>query len=126
MRVKTISLQKMALASSLVCLFLVGWPTLTQAGCGCDKPPPAPAVVIPSAAFTDMPITLSYNGLKVGQTWNVSFQSGATTATVQAAVKSQRDLTDPSGMTYKPQLIVPVPPNIPVGPTSIQAYTLSA
>ena len=125
MRVTTTSLQKLALAPFLAGLFFLSQPTLARAGCGCDKPPPAPAAVIPNAAFPSMSVTLFNKSFKVRQTWNVSFQSGSTTTTVTASVVSKRNLTDPSGTTYTPQLVVSVP-NIPMGPTSIQAYTKTA
>lgn len=118
MRTK-IAVQKLTVAFFLASLFL-RYPPAAEAGCGCNKPPPAPAAVIPNVAFAGMPITLSYQSLQVGQTWTVAFQSGATTATVAAGVVWQRDLTDPSGRTYKPQLVVTVPDGL-VGPTRIIA-----
>jgi hypothetical protein len=109
----------------LISLVLLAHPTGARAGCGCDKPPPAPAAVIPSFAFPGMPVTLSSPSFQVGQTWNVVFQSGTTTATVQAVVVSKRTLTDPSGLTMQLQLVVPVP-SLPVGPTQILASTSTA
>lgn len=52
------SLPTLTVASFLAGLFLLGGPATTQAGCGCDKPPPAPAAVIPHVAFPGMPVTL--------------------------------------------------------------------
>lgn len=119
------SLQTLIVTSFLSCLFLLGQPIQAQAGCGCDKPPPAPAAVIPRFAFPGMPVTLFHDSLQEGQSWDVTFQSGATTATTTATVVVKRTLTDPTGLTYKPQLEVPVP-NLPVGPTRIVAYTANA
>jgi hypothetical protein len=82
--------------------------------------------VIPEAAFAGMPVTLFHDSLKEGQSWNVSFQSGATTATTKAVVVVKRTLTDPRGLTYKPQLLVPVPAGLPTGPTRIVASTKNA
>ena len=36
----------------------LGWPPPVEAGCGCDKPPPEPAVVIPNVAFPGMTVQL--------------------------------------------------------------------
>jgi hypothetical protein len=113
------------LASLLAGALLLSGPHPAQAGCGCDKPPPAPAAVIPNAAFPGMPITLFHNSFQVGQMWNVGFHSGSATVTVKAVVVLKRTLTDPSGMTYKPQLVVSLP-NLPMGPASIVASTENA
>jgi len=117
--------KKIALLSLAVGCFFFGQPTLARADCGCDKPPPPPAAVIPKVAFPGMTVTLFDNSLQVGQTWDVVFQGGTTTATVGASVVSKRDITDATGMTSKPQLVVPVP-SISAGPTSILAYTATA
>jgi hypothetical protein len=114
--------QKIALFF-LVGLFFFGQPTLSEAGCGCDKPPPAPAAVIPKAAFSGMKVTLFSSSFKVGQVWTVIFQN-AFPAT--ASVVSKRNITDPSGTKYTPQLAVTVPSSVPRGPTSILAYTTGA
>lgn len=106
--------------SFLSSLLLLGRSSLALAGCGCDKPPPAPAIVIPQVAFSGLPVTLFHSSLQVGQTWTITFRSRGATRTVTAAVVSRRALTDPSGATQEPQLIVTVP-DIPVGPTSLTA-----
>ncbi|MBM4259088.1 MAG: hypothetical protein FJ147_24710 [Deltaproteobacteria bacterium] len=94
-------------------------PTGSWAGCGCDKPPPAPAIVIPHAAFPGMPVTFSDSNLQVGQTWTINFQQqGTTVASATATVIQKRDLTDPSGTTFSPQMNVTLP-EMPVGPTQI-------
>jgi hypothetical protein len=114
------------LTAFLTALVLLGHPQGVQAGCGCDKPPPAPAAVIPTAAFAGMPVTLFHDSLLAGQLWNVTFQSGATSVTTQAVVVLKRALTDPTGLTYKPQLVVAVPRGLPMGPTRIVASTKTA
>ena len=40
----------------MVAIYVV-MPKLANAGCGCDKPPPMPAAVIPHVAFSDMLVT---------------------------------------------------------------------
>jgi hypothetical protein len=101
-------------------LWPLGQPIPARAGCGCDKPPPKPAAVIPSVAFPEMSVTLFDASLQPGQPWRVTFQNGSTTATVQATVVKKRDISDPSGHTFTPQLVITVP-NIPAGPTTILA-----
>ena len=91
-----------------------------SAGCGCDKPPPAPAAVVPNFAFPGMTVTLFDSRLQAGQRWTVRFQRGATTATAVATVIMKRDITIAGA--YRPQLVVTMP-NVPVGPTSIMAST---
>jgi hypothetical protein len=113
--------------SLLAGLVLLGVPSQAQAGCGCDKPPPAPAAVIPNVAFPGMPVTFFSPDFQAGQTWTVNFKNryGLTTATTTATVVLKRDLTDASGTKYTPQLVVTVP-QVPLGPTGIQASTSTA
>lgn len=105
-----------ALVMSVFALGMVSQPTLSNAGCGCEKPPPAPASVRPSVTYQGMPVTLIHSSLIVGQTYNVTFSpmTGPST-TVSAMAVSRRDLAD--GM-YKPQLVVNLP-SLPLGPVSI-------
>ncbi|MEW6301694.1 MAG: hypothetical protein AB1671_28860 [Thermodesulfobacteriota bacterium] len=108
-------------ASLVASLFFLGQSPPVQAGCGCDKPPPAPAAVIPNVGFPGMSVTLFHDSLQDGQTWNIAFHNGKRTATTRATVVVKRALTDPTGETLTPQLVVPVPPNVPAGPTRIVA-----
>jgi len=110
-----------ALVASVTGLLLLGSPLSVQAGCGCDKPPPAPATIIPTAAYAGMRVTLFNNNLQAGQTWTVTFQSGGKTTSTKATVATKRSLTDPTGLTYQPQLVVTVPNGVPMGPTQITA-----
>ncbi|WP_089937125.1 hypothetical protein [Candidatus Entotheonella palauensis] len=109
-----------ALTLMIVALFCLARPTPGIAGCGCEKLPPEPGAVIPNAAFRGLPVTFYHNSFQAGQTWDVVFQNGSQTRTVTASVVSKRDITDASGSTFAPQLVVTVP-NIAVGPTTIQA-----
>ena len=109
-----------ALTALLFCLFLLSQPTSLHAGCGCDKPPPAPAAVIPPVAFSGMSVALFHPGLQEGQIWTVVFRNGAASAEVITTVVSKRDLMDPP--TYQPQLVVPIP-SLSTGPTQIEAFT---
>jgi hypothetical protein len=92
-----------------------------QAGCGCDKPAPAPAMLIPNAAYPGMKVTLFDSQLQDGQTWNVTFQNGAHSVSTTATVVTKRALTDPTGQAVQPQLVVSVPSGFPMGPTGIVA-----
>src|SRR5258708_19970554 len=42
---------------ALMVAIFVAMPKLANAGCGCDKPPPLPAAVLPSVAFMGIPVT---------------------------------------------------------------------
>ncbi len=90
------------------------------AGCGCDKPPPKPAAIIPSVAYRGLGVTLYNDAFKAGQIWTVQFTSGSSSAVVTAQVVNKRNITDPTGKTYGPQLGVTVPEITP-GPTSVRA-----
>jgi hypothetical protein len=122
MRLKNLFSRTFAFMFLSTSLSVVSQPTITHAGCGCDKPPPAPAAVVPNAAFSGMPVTLFHPTFQVGQTWQVTFQNNTTTVTVEAPVVWKRDLTAPMEEKYTSQLVVSVP-NMPVGPTRIVAST---
>jgi hypothetical protein len=109
--------KKAALLPLVMGLFLLGQPTLTQAGCGCDKPPPAPAAVRPEATYAGTEVSLFHPSFLPGLSYTVAFTSGITgeTAFVTAPATTRRDLAD--GL-YKPQVVVTVPA-MPLGPTSI-------
>jgi hypothetical protein len=121
---------KVSLFSTLVTvltgLAVLGGPLSAQAGCGCDKPPPEPAAVIPNAAFSGMQVTLFSPLLVPGQQWTVRFRSGTTEKTTTATVQSKRDITTTSLGEYTSQLVVTVPNYLPLGPTRIEAYTPTA
>ena len=93
-------------------------PKLANAGCGCNKPPPRPAAVMPSVAFPGMPVTFFDPSFAIGQQWNITFNSGQVSATVSAPVEMKRDITDTTGTKQTPQLVVPAP-SLPPGPCSI-------
>jgi hypothetical protein len=58
----------------------VAIPKLAIAGCGCDKPPPLPAAVIPRVAFPGMSVTFFDPSFVVGQQWDITFNSGPESA----------------------------------------------
>jgi hypothetical protein len=97
---------------------LITYPTLLQAGCGCEKPPPSASSVRPAVTYGGMPVTLFHSSLVAGQTYDVTFTamngSAANVSSVPAV--SKRDLADG---VYKAQLSVPVPNNLPLGPVGI-------
>lgn len=108
------------LFSSTVFMFSLlvgGQPALVSAGCGCQKTPPPSSVIFPNATYSGMPVTLIHSALQEGQSYTVTFTSGATgaTATVQAQAVTKRDISDSQ---YKPQLVVATPA-LPLGPVSI-------
>ncbi len=97
-------------------------PLLADAGCGCNKPPPLPATVIPAVAYPGMQITLYDPSLVARRKWSVTFSNsdGTQTATVTGKVVFKRDITDSTGKTRDNQLVVTVPKLGP-GPASISA-----
>ena len=92
---------------------------IVHAGCGCNKPPPRPAAIIPNVAYPGLGVTLYNHAFKTGQTWTVRFTSGSS-AVVAAKVVNKRTITDPTGKTYSPQLVVIVPDIVP-GPAAVVA-----
>lgn len=91
-------------------------PMTTHAGCGCDKPPPLPASVRPTATYQGMPVTLFSSSLQAGVTYNVTFTSvNGQNVTVSSQAVNRRDLADSN---YKLQLAINLPA-LPLGPASI-------
>lgn len=121
---KTLSLGTLALMSVLVSFFLLVQPGQARASCGCSKPPPEPAAVIPSIAVPGLPIALFHDSFQEGQWWKVVFESQGVRKTVRKVARGRvvekRDITDPTGKIYAPQLTVLVP-RLPAGPTRIIA-----
>lgn len=104
------------LAVFMVGLLAGGQPAPVSAGCGCQKTPPAPAVIFPNATYSGAPVTLIHSSLQDGQSYKVAFttESGAT-AVVQTQAVTKRDIADGQ---YKPQVTVSLP-NLPIGPASV-------
>ncbi len=100
----------------LTAALLLATPLSAQAGCGCEKPPPAPASVRPNATYSGMPVTLFHSSLVIGQNYTVTFTAmNGQSATAPASAVSLRDLADG---VYKPQLVVNTP-SLPLGPVGI-------
>ncbi len=97
-------------------------PRIADAGCGCNKPPPLPATVIPSVAYPGMQITLYDQSLASGQKWTVTFDNGSQSVPVKGKIVYRRDVTDSTGRTRDYQLTVKVP-NIASGPATITAVS---
>jgi hypothetical protein len=101
-------------------VLIVGLARTAEAGCGCNKPPPKPAAIIPNVAAPGTAITLHDRRFRRGAKWTVTFTSGSTSQTVVTKVIKRRDITDSTGKTRNNQLVVTVP-NLPPGPASILA-----
>ena len=97
--------------------FVLIMPTLSEAGCGCEKPPPVIAEIRPHVTYAGMPVTLFHPNLQPGQEYEVTFTSGITgeSETEEATAVLRRDLAD---QQEKPQLEVRVP-QLPLGPVSV-------
>ena len=94
------------------------------AGCGCSKPPPAPAQIRPRVTYGGMPVTVFGASLVAGQTYTVSFTAmGGQTASVNGVAAARRDVSD---AVVKPQLSVTVPMTLPLGPTSLVVRLLGS
>lgn len=117
MLLNTVKSPPCLILSVLLSLVLLAQPTPSEAGCGCDKAPPAPAQVRPHATYAGQDVTIFDAHLQDGQGYYVTFTSGSTGKSVllKALATTRRDLAD--GLD-KPQLAVPLPP-LPLGPTSI-------
>lgn len=100
--------------------FLLFSSALVEAGCGCDKPPPAPAVVVPNFGIPGQKVTLFDGPFVVGRQWTVEFRNGTSSATTTATVVEKRSLTSRPVGQLTPQLVVTVP-NVAAGPTTIIA-----
>ena len=113
-RTKAIPLAMAALVASATILSV---PHAANAGCGCSKPPPAPAQVRPSVAWSGIPISIFGSALKDGTGVRVVFQSAtsAQPVAVDGTVVVRRDLADGAA---RPQVVVPLPA-LPLGPASI-------
>src|SRR6266851_6459761 len=88
----------------LMVAIYVATPKLAIAGCGCNKPPPLPAAVIPGVAFLGMPVTFFDPSFVAGQLWKITFNSGKVSAAVSAEIKLKRDITDTTGTRQTAQL----------------------
>lgn len=98
-------------------LFFLNSSLPAHAGCGCEKPPPAPAAVRPHATYAGMPVTLFHSGLVTGQSYTVTFTAmNGQSASVTAQAVNKRDLADG---VYKNQLPVTIPSGLPLGPVGI-------
>jgi hypothetical protein len=110
------SMRTTTLTALLVSLALLGGSRSAHAGCGCDKPPPAPAAVRPNATYSGMPVTLFHSSLQTGQNYDVTFTAmNGQNATASTQAVSRRDLADG---VYKPQLVLNTPV-LPLGPVGI-------
>jgi len=112
-----------ALSLGFVALLLAGFLFFSsapvEAGCGCDKPPPLPAVVVPNFGIPGQKVTLFDGRFQGGQQWTVQFLNGTSSVTTTATVVVKRSLTSRTGQ-MTPQLVVTVPA-VAAGPTTIIA-----
>lgn len=111
------SLRLFSVAALALSLLSAGYPQPVEAGCGCQKKPPAPAAIFPHATYSGRPVTLVQADLQSGQLYTVTFTSGVTgeTATAEGQAVTKRDISDGQ---YKPILTVSLP-ELPLGPTSV-------
>ena len=102
-------------------VFAVGAPRTAEAGCGCDKPPPARAAVRPFAGHAEQAITLFDDRLVAGRAYDVEFRSGADGSSdwSRGTAAVRRDLADG---TARVQLRVPVG-TVGLGPCALAVWS---
>ena len=119
MQTRTLALiSGLSLLCLVVLLFLSKGPV--EAGCGCDKPPPVAATVVPHFGIPGLQVALFDGRLQAGQQWIVQFMNDASTISTTATVVVKRNLTSRTAKVT-PQLVVTVPEDVAVGPTKIVA-----
>jgi hypothetical protein len=106
----------LTLACGALLASVIGRGTPVEAGCGCDKPPPALSTVRPPFASAGDVVTIISHKLTVGSTYTVRFGSIANGAEQTATAVSKRDLADGA---YKAMLEV-VTPAMQIGPKRIR------
>lgn len=96
---------------------------LAFASCGCDKPPPIPAAILPHFAYSGMELNIFGDSFKkVGDVWDVIFTVNNKQYKVQGVVKSLKDITDPTNASFINTLVVFAPDTKQhMGPTRIEA-----
>ena len=105
-----------AAAVALTFLALVVYAPAADAGCGCQKPPPAPGQILPHATYAGTPVRIVSASLVTGRSYQVTFRSATgTTSSVLDVADVQRDLAD---TIAKPMLVVPLPA-LPLGPAAV-------
>jgi hypothetical protein len=112
------SLYSLFRVALLVEILFFTYPLPSQAGCGCEKPPPVPASIRPNVTYGGTAVTLFGSAITTGQFYNVTFNAIDGTAATVSSVRavSKRDLADAA---YKSQLVVTVPNSLPLGPVGI-------
>ncbi|HEV7732211.1 MAG TPA: hypothetical protein VGR62_08630 [Candidatus Binatia bacterium] len=104
----------------LAALTTLSLPATSDAGCGCDKPPPPRAAIRPFVGWADQQIVLFNDALQEGKKYDVRFEStvGGGADWSRGRAKRKRDIADGQ---QRMQLRVEVP-NLPLGPTRVTVY----
>jgi hypothetical protein len=108
-----------AVAVALVVAALV--PRPVDAGCGCQKPPPARAAIRPFAGYVDQDVTVFDDRLVAGQSYDVRFLSGADGRVdwSRGRARQKRDLADGSSRVH---LRVSVA-DVSLGPCAVSVWS---
>lgn len=117
---ETVTQGRMSLVLAGVLAALLVTPAPADAGCGCQKPPPARASVRPFVGHTDQEVTLFNEGLVRGNQYDVLFVSSADGSSdwSRGEAVMRRDLADGE---KRPHLRVAVP-EIALGPCAISVF----
>lgn len=95
---------------------VLGIASHAEAGCGCQKTPPTPAVVFPNATYPGAPVTLTHPALQSPQPYIVTFTSmSGESVEVSTQAITKRDIADGQD---KPHLTI-ILPQLPLGPAAI-------
>jgi hypothetical protein len=134
---------------AIASLWLVSAPTPASAGCGCDHPPPAWALVMPAFGSPGKTIVVDASGagFKKGRNYDVTLKpaSGQITVQGEALDASRLEVTLPSGLAVGPTTItvngpqgfslthpaslfttLPAPPVVPAGGGALSALQVQA
>lgn len=108
----------------MLSLFLAAFMFLTTqalASCGCDKPPPQPADIIPHFGWSGSKAKVYGDDLKEFQNWDVTIIAGGTEYTTTAPTVKGVDITDPSAARTEIWLNLTLPslPTSAAGPAQI-------
>ena len=95
-------------------------PRSTQAGCGCDKPPPPRAAIRPFVGYVNQPVTLFDERLTPGRRYDVLFEASETGTSdwSRGQAMLRRDLADGE---RRVQLRVGVA-EVPLGPCRVSVW----
>lgn len=111
-----------SLMAAFAFIALIGMTQPANASCGCDKPSPAPADIIPHVGFQNSVVHIYDSQLVAGGTWQVTLTVGGANFSSNVQVVTVKDITDVNGQTYTPVIPFTIPyTGLKYGPAQITA-----